>query len=438
MNILIKDVLVLPMMASGREETLFRGCVGISDNRIVMVGHDDQEADRFRREHAGSLCEIDGRGKLLMPGFINIHNHVAMTLMRSYADDMPLMPWLTEKIWPFEAKEQPDDVRLGAELGIAEMLLGGTTTFVDMYWMQSSVAEAVCRSGIRAVLSPCFVDNRFEEFERDLMTVMDTYVGNCDGRIGVMIAPHAPYTCSSEHLSRALELSRRYDIGINIHVAETESEIETIAQRYGKSPVVYLRDLGIFERPAIAVHTVYLNDEDVAILKQYGVSVAHNPQSNMKISSGIAPVARLLREGINVGIGTDGPCSNNDLDMWEEMRSASFLQKVATGDPCVLPAYEVLKMATVNGAKAIGMEGQLGEIAEGRLADVILIDICKPHLCPQHDLIANLVYCGKSSDVDTVIVNGRVVVEQGQLLTLDTKTLCRDIQTRVEEMLRRH
>ena len=437
MNILIKDVLVLPMTASARGETLFRGCVGISDNRIVMVGDTEQEAEAFRRAHARSLREIDGRGKLLMPGLINIHNHVAMTLMRSYADDMPLMPWLTEKIWPFEAKEQPDDVRLGAELGIAEMLLGGTTTFVDMYWMQSSVAEAVCRSGIRAVLSPCFVDDRYEEFERDLTTVMDTYAGKCDGRIGVMIAPHAPYTCSSENLMRALELSRRYDIGINIHVAETAAEIETIAQRYGKSPVVYLRDLGVFERPTIAVHAVYLNDEDIAILKQYGVSVAHNPQSNMKISCGIAPVARLVKEGVNVGIGTDGPCSNNDLDMWEEMRSASFLQKVSTGDPCVLPAYEMLKMVTVNGAKAIGMEGRLGEIAEGRLADVILIDICKPHLCPRHDLVANLVYCGKSSDVDTVIVNGRVVVERGRLLTLDTGVLCRNIQTRVEEMLQR-
>ncbi len=437
MNILINDTLVLPMTASGGEAPVFRGHVGISGDRIVMVGRDGEDAERFRREHAGALREIDGRGKLVMPGFVNTHNHVAMTLMRGYADDMPLMPWLTEKIWPFEEKERPDDVRLGAEVGIAEMLLGGTTTFVDMYWMQASVAEAVCRSGIRAVLSPCFVDARFGEFERDLETVMERYAGACEGRIGVMIAPHAPYTCSPEHLRRALELSRHYGIGINIHVAETAAEIETIAGKYGKSPVAYLRDLGVFERPTLAVHAVHLTDGDIAVLKEYGVSVAHNPQSNMKISSGISPVARLLSEGINVGIGTDGPSSNNDLDMWEEMRSASFLQKVATGDPCVLPAYEVLKMATVNGARAIGMEGKVGQIAEGLLADVVLIDICKPHLCPQHDVVANLVYCGKSSDVDTVIVNGKVVVEGGRLLTLDAGALCGEVQERAEEMLRR-
>lgn len=437
MNILIKDTWVLPMTAAGGESPLFRGHVGISGDRIVAVCRSEEEIEHFRRGCPGTLHEIDGRGKVLMPGLINTHNHVSMTLMRSYADDMPLMPWLTEKIWPFEEKEQPDDVRLGAEVGIAEMLLGGTTTFVDMYWMQTSVAEAVCRSGIRAVLSPCFVDARFEEFERDLESVMERYAGQGEGRIGVMIAPHAPYTCSPEHLRQALELSRRYGLGINIHVAETKTEIETIARQYGKSPVVHLRDLGVFERPTLAVHGVYLNDEDIALLKEYGVSVAHNPQSNMKISSGIAPVARLLREGVNVGIGTDGACSNNDLDMWEEMRSASFLQKVATDDPCVLPAYEVLKMATVNGARAIGMEGKVGQIAEGMLADVILIDICKPHLSPCHDLVANLVYCGKSSDVDTVIVNGKIVVEHGRLLTLDTTALCGEIQQRVEEILRR-
>ena len=437
MDILIKDTWVLPMTATGEESPLFRGHVGISGDRIVAVCRNEEESERFRQGCVGTVQEIDGRGKLLMPGLINTHNHVAMTLMRGYADDMPLMPWLTEKIWPFEEKERPDDVRLGAEVGIAEMLLGGTTAFVDMYWMQTSVAEAVCRSGIRAVLSPCFVDACFEEFERDLEIVLERYAGSGDGRIGVMIAPHAPYTCSPEHLRRALELSRRYGLGINIHVAETKTEIETIARQYGKSPVVHLRDLGMFERPTLAVHGVYLSNEDIALLKEHGVSVAHNPQSNMKISSGIAPVARLLREGINVGIGTDGACSNNDLDMWEEMRSASFLQKVATDDPCVLPAYEVLKMATVNGAKAIGMEGKLGQIAEGMLADVILIDLCKPHLSPCHDLVANLVYCCKSSDVDTVIVNGRIVVEHGRLLTLDTTALCGEIQQRVEEMLRR-
>lgn len=437
MNILITNCIVLPMTAHGAETQYFKGNVGVKNNRIALVSSESDAAQAFERECGSNLRKIDGQGKLVMPGLINIHNHASMTLMRSYADDIPLMKWLTDYIWPFEAKLTRDDVKLGAEVGIAEMLLGGTTTFVDMYWHQEAVAEAVEQTGIRAVLSPTFTDMHWEAFERDFKIVSERYGSAEHSRIRLMVAPHAPYSCSIEHLQEAMNLADKYGVGINIHVAETRDEVAQVFQRYGKTPMEHLHDLGLLTPRTLAVHSVHLTDNDIDILRRTGASVAHNPQSNMKISSGVSPVARLMAEGINVGIGTDGPCSNNDLDMWDEMRSASMLQKLATENPCVLPAYEVVRMATVCGAKAIGMEGELGVIKQGALADIIILDMVKPHLYPQHDIIANLVYCVKSSDVQTVIVDGEILAEQGKLLRQDVKSLCERAQRCVEDIAKR-
>jgi len=439
MNILIHHALVLPMNACEGDPHWFLGSVGVAGERIVMVIRaDDEEADRevvaFRERYGDGLREMEGAGKLVMPGLINLHTHVAMTLMRGYADDMPLMPWLSEKIWPFEAKMNHDDVELGARLGIAEMLLGGTTTFVDMYWMEEAVARAVCDAGIRAVLSPAFMDARFAEFEHDLHRLMKEYHS---ALLRMMVGPHSPYTCSTESMRRGIALSAQYDIPLHIHLSETQSEVVLMRERYGKTSTEWLEALGFFERPALAVHGVHLTGSDRAILRKHGVSVACNPESNMKLASGVAPVARMLDEGINVGFGTDGASSNNDLDLWGEMRSGALLQKVTTGDPTVLPAYEVLKMATVNGARAIGRGEELGQIREGMLADLILVDLEKPHLSPGFDPVANLVYCGKSSDVDTVMVNGRIVVEKGKLLTLNPMALCRAADRRAREIAAR-
>ena len=415
----------------------YTGHIGISGNRIVFAGTSAEEAASFARQYGESLKTIDGTGMLAMPGLVNLHNHVSMSLMRSYADDMPLMPWLTEKIWPFEAKLTADDIYLGAKLGIAEMLLGGTTTFADMYWHSERVAQAVLETGIRAMVCPTFVDHRYAKFAEEAVQVLEQYRGKGGGRILVRLAPHAPYTCSPDNIKAALEICRTYDTGIHVHLSETQAEIDTIRERYGKTPVEYLEDLGVFERPTLAAHCIHLTDKDKEILLRHGVSVSHNPQSNMKLSSGVAPVTDMIARGINVGVGTDGPCSNNDLDMWDEIRSASFLQKVSTSDPCSLPAYQVLQMATVNGARAIGMEGELGVIRKGALADVILLDMCKPHLCPSHDPVADLVYCVKSTDVDTVIVNGVPLVERGRLNSIDTSALCREAQKCIEAIARR-
>ena len=265
----------------------------------------------------------------------------------------------------------------------------------------------------------------------------EKYASGGHDRVQIMLAPHAPYTCPPEALKKTLKIAEQYGLGIQIHISETLDEQQTIREQYGKTPVEHLRDVGLFERPVLAAHCVYVNDSDIEIMARYGVSVAHNPQSNMKLASGIAPVVQMLAAGVNVGIGTDGPSSNNDLDMWEEMRTASLLQKVATADPCSLSAYRTLQMATVHGAKAIGREGELGVIVPGALADLLLVDMERPHLSPRNDLIANLAYCGKASDVDTVFVGGEIVVEGGRLLTSDVRALCREAGERVAEIKQR-
>lgn len=437
MNLLIKGCTILPMTASESDPCkYFVGNIGIADGKILFADAEPDSVDRFRARSHEPLEEIEGEGMVALPGFINLHNHVSMSLMRSYADDMPLMPWLNDKIWPFEAKLNGEDIYLGAKLGIAEMLLGGTTTFVDMYWHSDRVADAVSEMGIRGVVCPTFVGANYDNFEPEAIRMAEKY-GSKKGRIQIMLAPHAAYTCPPDTLKKALKIADRYGLGIQIHVSETLDEQRMIREQYGKTPVAHLRDVGLFERPALAAHCVYVDEADMEIMARCGVSVAHNPQSNMKLASGIAPVSRMLEAGINVGIGTDGPSSNNDLDMWEELRTASLLQKVATLNPCALTAYQTLRMATVHGAKAIGREGELGVIAPGALADLILVDMRRPHLSPQNDLIANLVYCGKASDVDTVIVDGQVVVKEHQLLMADVQTLCCEAGERVGEIKKR-
>lgn len=421
-------------MTAEKEPQTFTGAVGVVDRRLALVSDDPRRIETFRREHPG-LREIDGTGKVLMPGLINTHCHVAMTLQRGYADDIALMKWLHEYIWPFEAQQTPDEIVLGAEMGIVEMLLGGVTSFVDMYWHENRIAEAVRRLGIRAMLGASYLDTNWEAFTDDMERMIAT-TGDCD-RIQLAVAPHSPYTCSPEALQRGKELARRHGLWFTTHISETEDEVRIVRERYGTTSVRHLDALGILDDRTIGAHCVHVDDGDIRILQERGVAVSHNPQSNMKISSGIAPIARMHREGVLCTIGTDGTCSNNDLDMWDEMRTASFLQKVATMDPCVLPAYEILKMATVNAARAIGHAGELGVIKEGALADFILIDAVKPHLTPVYNMVANLIYCGKAADVDTVVVNGEIVVEGRRIKGVDLPSLCSKVQHTAEDIARR-
>ena len=400
----------------------FTGWVGVEDNRIVLVTASEEEAAAFRAAHP-ALREIDCRGKLLMPGLVNTHCHAAMTLQRSYADDLSLMTWLNDYIWPFEARQTPDEVVLGMTLGVVEMLLGGITSFVDMYFSESSCVAPVEALGIRAVLGCSYFDSNAEATFREVEETARLAAAG-SGRVRIAVAPHAPYTVSPENLRRGKALADRCGLSLTVHLAETQDEVRIVRDRYGCTPVEHLDALGLLDARCIAAHCIHVTDSDIATLAARGVTVSHNPQSNMKIASGVAPVEKLRAAGALVTVATDGPCSNNDLDLFEELRTASFLQKSATGDPTALPAWEALRMATANGARAMGYsDGELGVIRAGALADLIVVDLQKPHLQPVHDVVSNIVYCGKAADVETVVVDGRIVVEHRRIEGVDLPEL---------------
>lgn len=433
MAILFSNATVLPMTASGDEPRTFTGWVGTEGDRIALVTASEADAAAFRAAHPG-LREIDCRGKLLMPGLVNTHCHAAMTLQRSYADDISLMAWLHDYIWPFEAHQTPDDVKLGMTLGIVEMLLGGVTSFVDMYYFENRCVEVAERLGIRALLGCNYFDTNIDEVLPQAEEAVRLAAAG-SGRVRIAVAPHSPYTVSPENLLRGKELADKHGLHLMTHISETQDEVRIVREKYGQTSVEHLDQLGLLGPKTIGAHCVHVTDSDIATLAARGVTVSHNPQSNMKISSGVAPVERLRAAGALVTIGTDGTCSNNDLDMFEELRTAAFLQKSATGDPVALPAYEALRLATANGARAMGCaDGELGVIREGALADVIVVDMQKPHLQPVHNVVSNVVYCGKASDVETVVVGGRIVVENRRIAGVDLPELYRGVAEAVERI----
>ena len=433
MNILISNGIILPMTATDGSNAYFKGYVGIENERIGFVSADSLQAEEFMAKHSGDCTQIDATGKIVMPGLINTHTHVAMALLRGISDDVPLMEWLEQHIWPIEGKMGYKEVYDGARLGMLEMMMGGTTTLVDMYPYEEAVAEAAQDAGIRAVVCPCPMDFRMEHFENDWRAVKKRF---SDSRlVTMMMGPHAIYTLSDNNLQRSISLSGELGVGSHVHLAETKTEQDNCMVQHGMSPTEYLEKEGLFSTRTLAAHCVVMSDHDIEILARHKVSVAHNPQSNMKLASGIAPVKKMMDAGVNVAIGTDGASSNNDLDMWEEMRTASLLQKVATMDPCSIPAYTALQMATVNGAKAIGREGELGILAPGALADILLVNLEKPHLYPHTNLVSELVYSAHSEDVDTVIINGRIVVENRRCLTMNAQEVCQTAQKHIDRLM---
>ena len=431
-SLLLKDALVVPMTAAEGEQVWMHGSVGVVGNRIALLTEEDEAVERFLAAYPDARV-MDCAGKAVIPGLINTHCHAAMTLQRNRADDIPLMAWLNDHIWPFESKQTKEDIALGMTLGMAEMLLGGITSFVDMYFEEDHCVEVVDRMGMRAVLGCSYFDATIDEVLRSAERAVKAAKGK--ERIRISIAPHAPYTVSEENLQRGKRFAEEHGLDYMVHAAETQDELTYVAEKYQTTPVRLLDRLGLLDSRTVLAHCVWVDEEEMALMRERGVTVSHNVQSNMKISSGVAPVTAMLREGVCVTLATDGSSSNNDLDLWEEMRSAAFLQKVEQMNPLVLPAYEVLKMATVNGARAMGHEGELGVIREGALADLVVIDLEKPHLQPMHDPVADLVYCGKASDVDTVIVDGRIVVENRRIVGLDLKKLYRQVADAVQRIV---
>ena len=401
-------------MAEG-EEPIHDAYIKIVDDKIEAVGPWQEWATDTEAE------VLEARSKLVMPGLVNTHTHAAMVLFRSLGDDYPLYTWLKEKIWPREAKLTAEDVYIGARLAISEMLRSGTTTFADQYFFMDEVAQAVEEGGIRAALSRGLLGTD-EEVEAKLEEAVEQgkkWKGKADGRISPMLGPHAPYTLSPSALRQIVTAARHYQLPLHIHVAETRDELEEIEKNYGKRPIAYLVDQGVFSRPVLLAHGVWLDEGEISFLAKQKVAVAHNPSSNLKLASGIAPVAQLQKAGVLVSLGTDGAASNNRLDMFTELRTASLIHKVTNQDPTVLSAETALRMATINGARALGLGDQIGSLEPGKKADLIMVDLEQSHLTPCFNPVSLMVYAARGSDVADVMVNGEWLVREREMVKWD-------------------
>lgn len=382
---------------------------------------------------------IDAEGKILLPGLINTHTHLSMTLFRGLADDLSLDSWLNDHIWPMEANLNGDYCYIGALLGAVELIKSGTTTFSDMYFYMEDVARAIDDAGIRAVLSYGMIDFGDEERRKNEINENLSLFKNCngmaDGRIKVFLGPHSPYTASEELLVQVRQLADEYNMGIHIHVSETEKEINDSLDEKNLRPFEYLDKIGLLGHDVVAAHCVWLSDKEIEIIKKHDVKISHNPCSNMKLASGIAPISKLIENDICVSIGTDGASSNNNLDLIEELKTASLLQKVSTLDPKVLNSSQSLAMGTIEGAKALGLDSEIGSIEVGKKADIILIDTNSANMVPDSSsLSSNIIYSANGSNVDTTICNGKILMENKKLTVLDEQEIFEKAKIAIKEL----
>ncbi|MDH5449385.1 MAG: amidohydrolase [Candidatus Bathyarchaeota archaeon] len=423
-NILISNCTIISMTAKGIIEN---GVIAIKNDEITYVGK-QTTAPKITAEKL-----LDAQGKVAIPGLINCHTHLAMTLFRGIAEDQPLRTWLTDTIWPLEAKLQPKDVYSGALLGCLEMIKTGTTTLADMYYHEDQVAQAVEKAGLRAVLTQGTIeigDPRIgEKTLKNSISFATKYHGYADGRVTTRLGPHAVYTCSQELLAKVRETASKLNLGIQIHLAESKEMMKQIRKEHNLGEVELLKKIGFLGSDVLAAHCIHLIKKEMKLLAMHNVKVAHNPVANMKLAQGTAKIKDLRDLGIVVGLGTDGPASNNTLDMFETMKVAALLQKLHYQDPTVLPAYTVLKMATIEAAKALGIENSIGSIEIGKKADILLIDFKTPHLTPLHNVYANIVYSAHGSDVHTVIANGKILMENREVETLNENEVIHKAQT---------
>ncbi|MGH9838805.1 MAG: amidohydrolase [Blastocatellia bacterium] len=415
------------------------GFVAIRDDRIVAVG-DAAPANtvRYRAKQT-----INARGKVVLPGLVNAHTHIPMVLYRGIADDLDLQEWLRKYIFPAEAKNTTRDfVVAGTRLGLAEMIRGGTTTYADMYYFEDAIAEETKKAGVRGVLGETVIDFPAPDNKTwaAAMSYTETFVKRWKGDplITPAIAPHAPYTVSTEHLAEVKAFAEKHDAPILIHLAEAPTETEYTMKNFNARPVGYLERIGFLSPRVLAAHVVHVNDDEIAVLGRREVGVAHCPQSNMKLSSGAAPVPQMLKANLRLGLGTDGAASNHDLSLWEEIDTAAKLHKLVSMNPTVVSARDALAMATIGGARALHLDKEIGSIEPGKRADVILVDPDALHLTPMYNLYSHLVYAMKASDVTDTIVNGRILMRNRRLLTLDeaaVKSAAREYQRRVSRSL---
>ena len=417
-DIIIKNGTILSM---DKENTVIEdGLIHIKGDIISRMGS---------RDHGPVKAEkiIDAHGGLILPGLINGHTHAAMSLFRGLADDLPLMEWLNNYIFPAESRMDADFVFTGTLLACSEMIMSGTTTFCDMYLFEEEAAKAAREAQMRCLMGEVLYDfpsPNYGPVEKGLEyteSLIRKWQG--DPLVSIAVEPHSLFTCSPDLLISANELALSYKVPLIIHVAETLNEVAEVKEKYGKPPVEYLHSLGLLDSHLIADHCVHVNEQDIEKMANYGAKVIHNPESNMKLASGIAPVTDLLARGVTVGLGTDGCASNNNLDVFTEMDMAAKLHKIQTMDPTVLDSVAVLRMATIEGAKALGMEDMTGSLEPGKKADIIIVDDDKPHLTPMYNPYSHVVYAARGNDVSHSIINGRLIMEDRKLLTLDIEEI---------------
>ncbi|EPY07637.1 cytosine deaminase [Paenibacillus alvei TS-15] len=433
-RIIIKNGMFADLSSSAKKSSI-HGFMVVENDCIVHIGSELPE------QYAAVDAEIiDGKGLFFIPGLVNTHGHAAMSLLRGYGDDLALQTWLQEKMWPMEGKFTANDVYWGTALSVIEMLKGGTTTFVDMYDYMDEVAKVCEQSGIRASLMRgaiglCPEDVQREKLNEAIQFAKD-WNGKADGRIRTIMAPHAPYTCPPAFIESFVQAAHDLDLPLHTHMSETKAEVEQNVKDYGLRPVAHLEKLGFFSRPSFVAHAVHLTDEEIEKLAKYQVAVSHNPGSNLKLASGVARVPEMLRAGVVVSLGTDGAASNNNLDMFEEIRLAALIHKGVSGDPTAVPAAEALRMGTIYGAQTIRLD-DIGALEVGMKADFVAVDIDQPHFLPHTDLVSHMVYSASAKDVKHVWVDGKQVVKNGECLTMDEERILREAQQCFDGLLAR-
>jgi 5-methylthioadenosine/S-adenosylhomocysteine deaminase len=413
------------------------GAIAVRGQRIIDIGSSKEIAARYQARRL-----ISAKDKIILPGLVNTHNHAPMVLFRGIADDLSLEVWLQKHIFPAEAKNVTKDfVEWGTALACLEMIRSGTTTYADMYYFEDQVAEVTARAGMRGVLGETILqyaapDNKTPS---DGLAYTEAFLTRWKNNplIVPAVAPHAPYTNTAEYLIACKSLADKYGVPLMIHVSETQDEERQIREKQGLTSTQWLEKLGVLSPNVLFNHGVWLNEDDLEIIRKRGVSVSHNPESNMKLASGTAPVQRMISLGINVCLGTDGAASNNNLDMFEAMDFAAKLHKLVNLDPTVLPALQVLEMATVNGARALNLSRDIGSLEKGKMADFILIETRSAHLQPLYSIYSQLVYDAKGADVRTSVINGKVVMLDGRVLTLDEKNILHKAQEYQKAVSRR-
>lgn len=430
-RVLLTNLVIITM--NGERDVIGNGSIGVENDTIRFVCERGAEPQDWQADATHDLS-----GRIALPGLINTHTHAAMTLLRGYADDMALMEWLRDRIWPFEDCLTPDDIYFGTLLACAEAIRSGTTTFADMYMHMDSVAEAVKVSGLRSLLCRGLVAVApgADEALADAVRFCSKWHGEAQGRIMACLGPHAPYTCPQPFLERVASVAMSSGFMIHTHLSETIDEVQQIRDAHSESPVEYMRRSGILKCPTLAAHCVHLDDDDIRILSDNGVAVAHNPGSNMKLASGVARVVDMRDHGVIVGLGTDGAASNNNLDMLEETRLCSLLQKVTSLNPTAINADDALAMATIEGAKALRIDNITGSLEAGKQADIVIMSTGRPHMAPMFSAVSNVVYSANPGDIDYVFVSGQMLLCEGRVVAFDEQQAIEECRNRCVRLAR--